>query len=62
MNSGVKQLALSEVLPPSEMDRLYSEALRVAARNHVQLYRESSLLVTDLLPPDVARGKDVLLL
>lgn len=44
MNSGVKQLAFSEVLPPSEMDRLYTEALRVAARNHVQLYRESSLL------------------
>ena len=44
------------------MDRFYSEALRVAARNHVQLYRGSSLLVTDLLPSDVARGKDVLLI
>ena len=62
VNSGVKQLALSEVLLPSEMDRLYPEAQRVAARNHVLLYRESSLLVTDLFPADVAEGKDVLLI
>ena len=62
VNSGVKKLALSEVLPPSEMDRLLPEAMRVAERNHVLLHRESSLLVTDLFPADVARGKDVLLI
>ena len=62
INSGVKKLALSEVLPPAEMDRLLPEAERVAARNHVQLYREPSLLVTDLFPADVAKGKDVLLI
>ncbi len=62
VNSGVKKLALSEVLPPSEMDRLLPEALRVAERNHVQLFRERSLLVTDLFPADVAKGKDVLLI
>ena len=62
INSGVKKLALSEVLPPDEMDRLLPEAERVAARNHVQLYREPSLLVTDLFPSDVAKGKDVLLI
>ena len=62
INAGVKKLALSEVLPPAEMDRLLPEAERVAARNHVQLYRESSLLVTDLFPADVAKGKDVLLI
>jgi catechol 2,3-dioxygenase-like lactoylglutathione lyase family enzyme len=62
VNAGVKQLALSEVLPPSEMDRLLPEARRVAERNNVQLYRESSLLVTDLFPRDVAAGKDVLLI
>ena len=44
------------------MDRFYSEALRVAPRNHVQLHRDCSLLVTDLLPVDMARRKDVLLL
>ncbi len=62
INSGVKKLALSEVLPPAEMDRLLPEAERVAARNHVELYRESTLLVTDLFPADVAKGKDVLLI
>ena len=62
VNAGVKQLALSEVLLPSEMDRIYPEARRVAARNQVLLYRESSLLVTDLFPADVAKGKDVLLI
>jgi len=62
VNSGVKTLALSEVLPPAEMDAMLPEAETVAARNHVKLYRESSLLVTDLFPADVARGKDVLLI
>lgn len=62
VNSGVKKLALSEVLPPAEMDRLLPEAQRVAERNHVQLYRERDLLVTDLFPADVAAGKDVLLI
>ena len=62
VHAGVKKLALSEVLPPSEMDRLMPEAQRVAERNHVQLYRERSLLVTDLFPADVAQGKDVLLI
>ena len=62
VNSGVKKLALSEVLPPAEMDRLLPEAQRVAERNHVLLHRESDLLVTDLFPADVATGKDVLLI
>lgn len=62
VNSGVKKLALSEVLAPEAMDRLWPEAVKVAERNHVQLYRESGLLVTDLFPADVAKGKDVLLI
>jgi catechol 2,3-dioxygenase-like lactoylglutathione lyase family enzyme len=62
VNSGVKTLAMSEVLPPAEMDALLPEAEKVAARNKVALYRESSLLVTDLFPADVATGKDVLLI
>ena len=62
VHSGVKKLALSEVLPPAEMDQLLPEAQRVAERNKVQLYRESSLLMTDLFPADVAKGKDVLLI
>lgn len=62
VNSGVKKLALRAVLPAAEMDRLYPEAQRVAERYKVQLYRESDLLVTDLFPADVAKGKDVLLM
>ena len=62
VNSGVKTLAMSEVLPPADMDQMLPEAEKVAARNGVKLYREPSLLVTDLFPADVARGKDVLLI
>ena len=45
---GVKTLALSEVLLPSDMDDLWPDALVVAERNGVMLYREDDLLVTDL--------------
>lgn len=62
VNSGVKTLAMSEVLPPAEMDAMLPEAEKVAARNNVKLHHESGLLVTDLFPADVARGKDVLLI
>ncbi len=62
VHSGVKTLALSEVLAPAEMDVMLPEAEKVAARNNVKLYRENSLLVTDLFPADVARDKDVLLI
>ncbi len=62
VHSGVKTLALSEVLAPAELDVMLPEAEKVAARNQVKLYRESSLLVTDLFPADVATGKDVLLI
>ncbi len=62
VNAGVKKLALSAVLPAAEMDRLLAEATPVAERNGVRLHRESDLLVTDLFPADVARGKDVLLI
>jgi len=59
---GVKQLALSEVLSPADMNALMDDAWVVAERNGVELYRESDLLVTDLYPPDIAAGKDVLLI
>lgn len=62
VNSGVKKLALSEVLAPDAMDAILPLAETVAARNGVKLYRENDLLVTDLFPEDVARGKDVLLI
>jgi hypothetical protein len=59
---GVKELALSEVMSPEEMDDILPDAKIVAQRNGVKLYREAELLVTDLYPADVALGKDVLLI
>ena len=59
---GVKELALSEVMSPEEMDDILPDAKIVAERNGVQLYRETDLLVSDLYPADVALGKEVLLI
>lgn len=62
ISEGVKQLALSAPLSPGEMDQFQVDAEKIAARHGVSVYRESDLIVTDLFPPDVASGKDVLLL
>jgi hypothetical protein len=59
---GVKQLALSEVMSPKEMDDIMDDALVVAKRNGVEMWRETDFLVTDLYPADVAEGKHVLLI
>ena len=58
---GVKELALSEVMSPAEMDDILDAAQAVADRNDVSLYRETDFLVTDLFPADVAKDKHVLL-
>lgn len=62
VNAGVKQLALSATMSLAEMDAFMPEAQKVADKNNVLLYRESDLLVTDLFPEDIAKGKDVLLI
>lgn len=62
VGAGVKTLALSEVLPPAEADALEAEAGRIAQRNGVLIHREPDLLVTDLFPADVAKGKHVFLI
>jgi hypothetical protein len=59
---GVKKLALSEVMSPAEMDAMMDDAMVIAKRNEVQMWRETDLIVTDLYPADVALGKDVLLI
>ncbi len=59
---GVKQLALSEVMTPEEMDGVMDDAMVIAERNEVQMWRETDFLVTDLYPADVAEGKHVLLI
>ena len=59
---GVKKLALSEVMSPEEMDDVMEDAMVIAKRNQVQMWRETDFLVTDLYPADVAAGKHVLLI
>jgi len=59
---GVKKLALSEVMTPEEMDDIMDDALVVAKRNGVEMWRETDFLVTDLYPADVAASKHVLLI
>jgi hypothetical protein len=59
---GVKKLALSEVMTPEEMDDVMDDAMVIAERNKVQMWRETDFLVTDLYPADVAEGKHVLLI
>ena len=59
---GVKKLALSEVMSPDEMDAIMDDAMIIAKRNEVMMWREADLLVTDLYPADVAKGKHVLLI
>jgi hypothetical protein len=59
---GVKKLALSEVMTPEEMDDVMDDAMVIAQRNQVQMWRETDFLVTDLYPADVAAGKHVLLI
>lgn len=59
---GVKTLALSEVMTPEDMDGIMDDAAVIAARNKVEMWRETDFLVTDLYPADVAEGKHVLLI
>jgi hypothetical protein len=59
---GVKRLALSEVMSPEEMDDIMDDALVVAKRNGVEMWRETNFLITDLYPADVAEDKHVLLI
>lgn len=58
----VKQLALSSPMFPKEMDTFIAEAEKVAAKYGVSVYREPDLIVTNLFPADVAKGKEVLVL
>jgi hypothetical protein len=59
---GVKKLALSGTMTPAEVSSLWGEATRIADENQVALYREPDLLVSDLFPADIAKGREVLLI
>jgi len=57
---GVKKLALGAALPPEEMDLVVDDAIRIAGRHNVQVYREDDFLVTDLFSANRTEGKHVL--
>jgi len=59
---GIKELALSAPLTPSDMDDIIDDAMDIAARNNVNIYREKELLVTDLFSSELTEGKHVLLI
>ncbi len=62
INAGVKQLALSSTMSPSDMDDFITIAESAAGRHDVSVYREPELIITDLFPADIALDLDVLLL
>lgn len=57
---GVKKLALGAALTPDEMDLVVEDAIQIAGRHDVQVYREDDFLVTDLFSPALTEGKHVL--
>jgi len=57
---GVKKLALGAALPPNEMDLVVDDAIEIAARHNVEVFREDDFLVTDLFSPEITEGKHVL--
>ena len=62
VDAGVKELALSAAVDPSEMDALEEEATRIAKEHNVEVFRETDFLVTDLFPENLTVGKHVLLI
>ncbi len=59
---GLKKMALSQALPPAEMDQLEREVRKRAAEWDVEIHREPDFLVTDLFPMSATEGKDVLII
>lgn len=57
---GIKKLALGAALPPEEMDLVVDDAIQIAERHNVQVYREDDFLVTDLFSAALTEGKHVL--
>jgi catechol 2,3-dioxygenase-like lactoylglutathione lyase family enzyme len=62
VKSGVKPLALSPPLSPSEMDLFLAEATRIAEQYEIELYREADLVETDLFSDSLINNKEVLIL
>lgn len=62
VKSGVKPIALSPPLSPSEMDLFFAEATRIAEQYEIELYREADLIETDLFSDSLINNKEVLIL
>ena len=62
VGAGVKRLALSDAMPPEEMDALIEEARAIAEGDGAEVYLETEFLVTDLFPADITDGMQVLLI
>jgi hypothetical protein len=58
----VKKLALSTAVSPQEMSVLEDELRRTIAKQGVEAYLETNLIVTDLFPEDIAEGKHLMLI
>jgi catechol 2,3-dioxygenase-like lactoylglutathione lyase family enzyme len=58
----VKPIALSEPLTTNEVDDLWEEALEIAKKYEIEVYREKDLVKTILFPEDLTAGKEVLIL
>jgi len=59
---GIKKMALSQALPPAEMDALEREVRKKSTEWEVEIHREPDFLVTDLFPVSATEGKDVLII
>jgi hypothetical protein len=59
---GVKRIALSASYVPDEMDLYIDDAIEIAGRHNVQVFREDDFLVTDLFSEALTEGKHVLFL
>ena len=59
---GVKKLALSPAMSPADMDKMENDIRRIAQAFGVEVYREPDMIITDLFPAEITRGKHVMLL
>lgn len=62
VQAGVKPIALSEPMSSAELDLFLPEAKRLAKKYDIEIYRESSLIGTNLFDSSVVEGKEVLIL
>jgi catechol 2,3-dioxygenase-like lactoylglutathione lyase family enzyme len=57
----VKPLALSEPMSAEDVDKLWEDAQNIAKDHGIEVFREPSLVKTQLFPSDIAENKEVLI-